>query len=314
MATQFFVPGPAQIWVGTGGVMPTRIVFGGGGPNCLGANAVVTAVSAGTLAVQNFDITDPGNYFVRPPCALTVGGGWGLCRRGSLSGEKVTGLESIPEWPTDLLVNGGLGQGFRSSNNFSFEFLGWTEAGIAHDITSPFMPMRSDRSGDMAADASLQGKQARLGFTLKRYNQDVLEAALARCQDSDGIGSFGGITSVPEKATTPRSSYPRPVGAGAFVQAQFCFFPVVILCPYAYTPPKRWHYGRTDEDGNEKDGLPNGYHFPVAVVESLSETTSWRSRRVTLSLACNWVSNPMTRGGLLYDNAVACVGNNPIPG
>lgn len=317
MATQFYVPGAAQIWVGTRGVLPTRIVFGGGGPLASGANAVVRSVTPGQCAVSDYQFTDTGRWFVRTPTAITVGGGWGFCQLGNVDAGQVTGVTKIPSWPASLTINKGAGQGFRPSSDFGFEFLGWTESGVSHDVNSTHTVIQGDAAGETPPEYAVQSKTTRMHVVLKRYSQEVLEACLSRGHDFDGIGSYSGITFVPEKPTAPRPIYPRSVGAGSLVLAQFCFFPIVILCPYAYTTPKRWLYGIYDEYGNEQNGIHEGYHFPAVTVASINETTSWRVRRVTLSLSMHWVSNPLTRAGLLYDHAVGCIrdanGNFPQP-
>lgn len=296
--SQFNVPGPAQVWVGTGGVLPTRIVFAGGGPNCTGANAIVDAIDD-KGGINSWSMTDRGKRFTKTPDALAVGGGWGFCRRGTVVGGSVTTAERTPDIPASLTINSGKGYSYRMSDDFEFEFVGWTEGPVSFDVSSPLLPYASNATGDMASERMLQALDGRVGLRLARYNQDVLERMYSRCF-GDACGSYPGITDGGAAAG---------IGAGSIVQAQFRFFPLVILAPYASTPPKRFFYGDTDANGNARVGIPRGVHFPVATIESYSEPFSWRARRPTINVVCHWVSDSITKAGLLYDFAVDCIGN-----
>jgi len=303
--SQFYVPGPAQVWVGTGGILPTRIVFPGGGPNCTGANAVVTATNdkGGITATS---ITDPGKRFTKTPGALAVGGGWGFCHRGVAVGGKITGTQATPDLVASLKnkVNGQAGYSYRMSEDFAFEFAGWTDGGVSVDIGSPMVPFATDANVNMASDFMAQGKQGRVGLTFGRYNQDVIERMYSRCCGGEGIDSYPGITD---------GQTGVGLQSGALAQAQFLFFPLVILAPYASKPPKRFSYGDVDESGNARTGMPPGIHFPVATIDSHTEPFSWRARKVTMSVSCHWVSDKIAGSGMLYDYAVGCVGENPTP-
>ena len=305
MATQFYTSGPAEVWVGTGGNLPTRLLFPGGGPNCTGANGVVTAVDATTKGILNASITDAGNYFRRTPMALACGGGWGFVRQGTVSNLKVTGVAPVPGWPAGLTFNGGAGYSYRASTDFAFEFAGWTEGPVSIDVSSPMSAMLGDHTLDMASGHMLQGKEARVGLTFKKYSQIVLERMRSRCAGDGGIDSYGGYLT--PSVTTPVPDYGRDVSAGAMVQAQFCYFPLVIRASNSRCPPKRFFYGNVDEDGDPRDGIPDGIHFPVAVVEGHSEPFTWRARKVTMNVVCHWVSDFLTHSGMLYDFAVGCL-------
>lgn len=289
--SQFYVPGPAQVWVGTGGTLPTRIAFPGGGPNCTGANAVVSGVDATTGAITNFYFADHGKKFVNQPRALAIGGGWGYSGLANISGGSVTNIARIGDWAYSSYTNGGTGFGYRASSDFAFEFAGWTEGPVLVDISSPPIPFLADYAGDGAAHQGVQSRTARVTLSLKRYNQAVLDRMVSRCSGGLGADSCVGSASV-----------------GSLVIPQFLYFPLVIRAPYASAKPKRFFYGSTDKDGNARDGMMPGIHFPVATIESRSTPFSWRARAETLNITCHWAADEFSQAGMLYDYAADCIG------
>lgn len=298
---QPYVPGPAAIWVGTVGTLGTRVCFPANDSAATGANAVVKAVDA-KGGITTVAMADGGSGFTTAPSAVAVGGGFGYIRQGTVAGGAVTGVTtpSFARWgnlaevgnPDGSSPRQGKGMGYKAcSSDFAFELLGYTESGVLMESAPTPMPIMGDWAANTPVDDMFQGMAGRINFAIKDYDKAVLERMMSRCAGGSSPGSACGIVGTNNSVCS----------AGSLAIANFKFFPMVVLAPYATAAPKSSFYG----------SMRKGIHIPAATIASMTDPYSVRVRRVQLAVNAHWVADPFTLGGILFDYAVDCLAAGP---
>jgi len=298
--SQPFVRGPARIYVGTTGLLNTPVVFApAAGDDATGAVAYAT-VSAG--AVTGVTIVDGGSGFTQAPTVLFGPPGYGAAGTATVSGGAVTGVTtpSFARWgnlaevgnPDGSSPRQGKGMGYKAcSSDFAFELLGYTESGVLMESAPTPMPIMGDWAANTPVDDMFQGMAGRINFAIKDYDKAVLERMMSRCAGGSSPGSACGIVGTNNSVCS----------AGSLAIANFKFFPMVVLAPYATAAPKSSFYG----------SMRKGIHIPAATIASMTDPYSVRVRRVQLAVNAHWVADPFTLGGILFDYAVDCLAAVP---
>jgi len=119
-----------------------------------------------------------------------------------------------------------------TGSNSALEFLGFTEEGLRVVVNGLFEDVRADYAGNMPADVSMLGQEARISGVLVRYNEDILDKIISFI--SGATPGEGATNSVGTLLMTEGGAYPLAINSPYQSKTVYAALPAWYVFPFSY--------------------------------------------------------------------------------